>query len=63
METPGFKEAVDNAEQALKLNSAFTEGQRAGYLDVPPGLNPFVFGTLEHSEWARGHETTFKEVA
>ena len=63
METAGFKEAVDAAEQALKAHSAFQEGQRAGMLDASPGLNPFVNGTAEHAEWARGHAVTFREVA
>ena len=63
METAGFKESIDAAEQALKSNSAFNEGQRAGYLGISPGLNRFVFGTPEHAEWARGHAVTFREVA
>ena len=63
MNTPGFKESIDAAEAALKVNSAFQEGQRAGMLDVSPGLNPFVNGTAEHGEWARGHAVTFREVA
>jgi hypothetical protein len=59
--TLGTSQHVDAAEDALKLHTAFSEGQRAGHLGVR--INPFLDGTAEHAEWRRGRETTMEEAA
>lgn len=57
-ETPGFKEAVDAAEAAIKSHNAFGEGLRAAY-GAP---NPHKPGTSEYEEWKRGYYSS-KEAA
>jgi hypothetical protein len=58
MNTPGFKESVDSAEQAMKLHEAFSLGCRAGQLSRSPSLNEYPEGTPEHAEWERGRMST-----
>lgn len=42
---------------------ALIEGQQAGRLLLPAALNPFPFGTTEHSEWERGRLTAIAQYA
>lgn len=38
----------------MSASEAFIEGQRAGFLQLPAGLNKYEPGTAEHAEWERG---------
>lgn len=35
-------------------HDALIEGQQAGRLQLPAGLNPYKVGTAEYAEWYRG---------
>lgn len=58
MNTLGFKESVDAAEQAMKRHNAFSEGQRAGNALRAAGLNPYPDDSQEFHEWNRGRMAT-----
>lgn len=45
--------AAGISPEALSLQDAFIEGQRAGHLGLSAGLNPYQTGCLEHHEWER----------
>jgi hypothetical protein len=58
--TLGEAKDIDAAEGALKLHTAFSEGQRAASMGIR--INPFLDGTAEHAEWRRGRATTMEEA-
>jgi len=60
MNTPGLKDAVDDAEAAMKLHHAFVAGRNAGMVGLT--VNPHPSGSPEALEWDRGRSIT-KEAA
>ena len=51
MNTTGFKESVDAAEEAMKTHNAFAAGMRA--MENAP--NPHRIDTPDYAAWQRGY--------